>query len=65
MNTRLKNNLIKALKIIIVLAIIFFIGRLFYRNINELKDIDFKFDPLSLILAVALFVVYKINSVFF
>ena len=64
MDIRLKNNLIKALKIIIVLAIILFIGRLFYRNINELKDIDFKFDLLNLILAVVLFIVYKINSVF-
>jgi len=64
MNARLKNNLIRALKIIVTLAIIYFIGRLFYRNINDLKEIDFRFDILSLVVAVILFIVYKINSVF-
>lgn len=63
MNVKLKNNLIKVIKIIIFLAIIFFIGRLFYNNISDLKDIDFKFNPASFILAVILFIVYKINSV--
>jgi uncharacterized membrane protein YbhN (UPF0104 family) len=64
MEIKTKTILFNVLKVLIFVVIFYFIARLFYHNINELRKIDFNFNALSLISAIALFIIYKINLAF-
>lgn len=57
-----KKYLINLIKIILIVIIFYFIGRYFFYNINELKQVEFKINYFYFLLAILIFCIFVFSQ---